>query len=380
MTNPETFAILQKIVSGEGLSAAEQAHIDEWQQSSSEKELLVKDLGNSATIINALTQIHGFEKNKDTSYKEFLSAIKPVVPVHRVHFMKTAWIRWVAVLLMTLGAGTLIYIGTSGTQKTEVAIHEPSPVFEDALPGAEKAILTLSSGQQIQLDSNAKNIIEEGELSIKNTNGELKYTASEKMVFNTMITPKGGQYKLTLADGTRVWLNAASSITFPTAFNTGRRQIEITGEAYLEIAKDKVKPFIIQTSNHKIEILGTSLNINNYKDEPAFKTTLIEGAIKIDNSVIKPGEAFEKGKVVRTNVSQDIAWKNGFFNFDNTSLAGMLRQLSRWYDIDVIYEGKIPDITLEGRVPRDLPLSQVLRLLDNLEIKYEKKAKTLFIK
>ncbi|QEC43404.1 FecR domain-containing protein [Pseudobacter ginsenosidimutans] len=379
-TDARTFTILKKIVNGEILLPEEQAYLNEWQQSSPERELLINELGDTDHIISALSQLHEFGENAEGRYDQFLSEIKPAIPVRRVHFLQAAWIRWAAVLLISFGAATYIYFNTSGYKKSELASGQSSPVFEDEFPGADRAILTLSDGRKVNLDSSTGNTIAEGELSIGHNNGELEYAASEKMVFNTVTTPKGGQYKLSLADGTKVWLNAASSITFPTSFNTSSRQIELSGEAYLEIAKDKAKPFIIRSGNNQVEVLGTSLNINNYKDEPAFKTTLIEGAIKVNNVIIKPGEAFENGRTVKADIAKDIAWKNGFFNFDNTSLAGMLRQLSRWYDIEIVYEGKIPDLTLEGRVPRDLKLSEVLLLLNNLEVKYEKKGKILFIK
>lgn len=379
-TDSLTFTILQKIVNGEIILPEEQAYINEWQQSSPERELLIKELGDTDHIIAALAQLHSFGGNAESRYDQFLKEIKPVMPVRRVNFLQAAWVRWAAVLLISFGAATYIFFNTSENKKTELAVDQSSPVFEDEFPGADIAILTLSDGRKVKLDSSTGNTIAEGELSIGNNDGELEYTASQKMVFNTVSTPKGGQYKLSLADGTKVWLNAASSITFPTSFNTSTRQIELSGEAYLEIAKDKAKPFIIRSGNNQVEVLGTSLNINNYKDEPAFRATLIEGAVKVNNMIIKPGEAFENGRKVRADIDKDIAWKNGFFNFDNTSLAGMLRQLSRWYDIEIVYEGKIPDLVLEGRVPRDLKLSEVLLLLNNLEVKYEKKGKKLFIK
>lgn len=379
-TDARAFTILQKIVNGEILLPEEQTYINEWQQSSPERELLIDELGDTDHIISALSQLHEFGENAESRYNQFLSRIKPAMPVRPVHFLQSAWIRWAAVLLISFGAVYYVYFHSSRNKKTEMASDQSSHVFEDALPGADRAILTLSDGQKVKLDSATGNTIAEGELSIGNNNGELQYAASQTMVFNTVTTPKGGQYKLSLADGTKVWLNAASSITFPTSFNTSSRQIEVSGEAYLEIAKDKAKPFIIRSGNNLVEVLGTSLNINDYKDEPAFKTTLIEGAIKVNNMTIKPGEAFENGRKIRADIAKDIAWKNGFFNFDNTSLAGMLRQLSRWYDIEIVYEGKIPELTLEGRVPRDLKLSEVLQLLNNLEVEYEKKGKILFIK
>ncbi|WP_127124720.1 FecR family protein [Pseudoflavitalea rhizosphaerae] len=379
-TDSLTFTILQKIVNGEILLPEEQAYINEWQQLSPERELLINELGDTDHIIAALAQLHTFGENAENRYDQFLKEIKPEIPARRVHFLQAAWVRWAAVLLISFGAATYIYFNTSENRKTELAADQSSSVFEDEFPGEDKAILTLSDGRKVKLDSSTGNTIAEGELSIGNNDGELDYTASQKMVFNTVSTPKGGQYKLSLADGTKVWLNAASSITFPTSFNTSTRQIELSGEAYLEIAKDKAKPFLIRSGNNQVEVLGTSLNINNYKDEPAFRTTLIEGAIKVNNMIIKPGEAFENGRRVRAEIDKDIAWKNGFFNFDNTSLAGMLRQLSRWYDIEIVYEGKVPDLVLEGRVPRDLKLSEVLLLLNNLEVKYEKKGKNLYIK
>ncbi len=167
-----------------------------------------------------------------------------------------------------------------------------------------------------------------------------------------MRTPRGGQYKLTLPDGTDAWLNAASSITFPTVFSGKERKVRITGEVYFEVAKNAKQPFIVEAKSEIINVLGTSFNVSAYEEE-SIKTSLLEGAVKIADKVLKPGEAFINGKVVKTNIEQDIAWKNGNFYFDDAELKDILRQFTRWYDIEVIYQGPLKNRKFFGVVKEE---------------------------
>ncbi len=196
---------------------------------------------------------------------------------------------------------------------------------------------------------------------------------------NTMSTPRGGQYKLTLPDGTKVWLNAASSITYPIAFSGKTREVRITGEVYFEVAKNKQKPFIVKTHKENITVLGTQFNINSYSDEPFTKTSLIEGSVSINNKILRPGEAYENGIITKTNIARDVAWKNGLFNFDGLDLPAAMRQLARWYDLDIEFEKNIPDKVIRGEMGRDLKLSQVQKILNMMEVKFRLEGRKMIV-
>jgi transmembrane sensor len=241
-------------------------------------------------------------------------------------------------------------------------------------PGGNKAILTLGDGSTIALDSAANgSLAQQGNSAVvKLAGGQLAYrptgAANDIVVMNTMSTPRGGQYQLTLPDGTKAWLNAASSITFPTAFVTAQRKIKIKGEVYLEVAQEAAKPFIVDIDGRSVvEVLGTSFNINSYADEAAIKTTLIEGNVRIKtndrNILLKPGQqAVDMQLVNNADIAQVLAWKNGVFNFENLNFREVARQLERWYDIEVVYEGRVPDIQFKGDMNRGVSLTGVLRI------------------
>jgi len=259
----------------------------------------------------------------------------------------------------------------------------------DFNPGKEGAILTLANGEQLVLDSSKNGTLAlQGNTSIVKRDGQIIYngeTVDNEMLQNKLSTPKGKQYNIVLADGTKVWLNAASSIIYPTVFNENERKISVTGEVYLEVAHNPEKPFkvsIISPSGDEgiIEVLGTRFNINTYMDENAAKTTLLQGKIKLvtksNNTILSPGQQVQigvKGKLSTidgVDLEEIIAWKNGFFEFNDEDIASVMRQISRWYDVDVIYEGKIPKKEFGGKMGRDLKLSQVLKILDKYGVHF----------
>jgi len=215
-------------------------------------------------------------------------------------------------------------------------------------------------------------------------NGSLAYDASQAadVTFNTVTTPRGRKFQLLLPDGSSVWLNAASSLRFPTAFNGANRTVEITGEAYFEVAHNPRRPFIVKVGeNAAVEVLGTHFNINAYADESSINTTLLEGAVKVrafsQSHTLHPGQQariFNSGRAVKVlnsvDLSQVIAWKNGLFNFQGAGLEAVMRQLARWYDLEVVYEGKVPQLEFGGELPTTLNLSQVVKILSKVEVKF----------
>lgn len=288
------------------------------------------------------------------------------------------WFKIAAVLLLFAGA---IFFKIH-TEKQDLAA--------DVRPGGNKAILTLADGSKIILDQAGEgNLAQQAGVQIvKTTNGQLVYSIKETAgsgkgtasnLTNTISTPRGGQYQVNLPDGTRVWLNAASSLKFPLSFaGLKERKVELKGEAYFEVEKDASKPFVVQSDQQIVQVLGTHFNINSYGDEPDTKTTLLEGAVKVtavngtkaEQAFLKPGQqaqinsASTHVNVVRVDPMVEIAWKNGQFFFENESIENIMKQISRWYDVEVIYEDEMAGKTVWGSVTRYTNVSKVLSILE----------------
>jgi transmembrane sensor len=308
--------------------------------------------------------------------------------VHRVHFIKNNWFRYAAAIIVIVTGIALYYNFLHTAQPgNEVARTTPPSVSNDVMPGSDRAVLTLSNGRKVELDSAASETIKDGTLSIENYNGQLVYKKGDMVAMNTMTTPKGGQYQLTLSDGTKVWLNAASSITYPTAFQGKSRAVTITGEAYFEVAKNKSKPFLVSFDNSKVEVLGTSFNINAYADEATSSTTLIEGSVRIRSAdqqlVLKPGQQAVKENGIKLNtapnIRQVLAWKNGAFDFNNLDFETCMRQLERWYDIKVVYDRAVPKDKFLGQIDKNLTLREVLEGLSGVVAKFRLEDRTLHV-
>ncbi|MEO6684271.1 MAG: FecR family protein [Ginsengibacter sp.] len=280
--------------------------------------------------------------------------------------------------------GFSIYFIFVPKTKNEIVKNNNTPQkldTHDAAPGGSKATLTLANGSIIILeDADNGTLSEQGNIKIiKLNDGELAYntTGDEKnigTVYNTISTPKGGQYQILLADGSKVWLNAASSLHFPTSFTNKERHVELTGEGYFEVANNASMPFKIKVNDTEIEVLGTQFNISAYENEDEIKTTLLEGSVKINKGsqsvTLKPGEEALDRKRARLitvkkviDAEASVAWKNGYFQFENLTINQIMRQISRWYDVDVIYEGKIPLGHYVGKPSRDLNLSEIIKLI-----------------
>ncbi|MBL7734059.1 MAG: FecR family protein [Chitinophagaceae bacterium] len=323
--------------------------------------------------------------------------------VHSVHFMRTSWFRYSAAVVLLLGIGAYIWNIKPDKAAAPMADTPALPaVQDDAPPGSDKAILTLADGSSIALDSaSSGQLAVQGNTQVlKLADGQLRYNVSgnagDKPMYNTMRTPRGGQYKLTLPDGTRVWLNSASSITYPAVFIENERTVSITGEAYFEVAKitDPVthkaaRPFKVEANGMTVEVLGTYFNINAYGDETDIKTTLLEGSVKIWHGglsgILKPGEQSQVNdqlgiKILKNaNLEETMAWKNGLFYFSNANIQTVMRQLARWYDVEVVYSGKIPVREFQGEIQKNLNLAQVLNILGKMEVNFQLEGKKLIV-
>ena len=286
----------------------------------------------------------------------------------------------VAAVLLTLIVGASIIFTFLG-KKTDVQRIADLTTAANILPGGNKAILTLDGGREIALDDlkDGKLVEQEG-TEINKTKGAIIYTAKnlpEKpgtpLQFNVLTTPRGGQYFVELSDKSKVWLNAASTIRFPTTFTGAERKVEMTGEAYFEIAPNRSAPFIVTSRGMQVKVLGTHFNINAYEDESNIKTTLLMGAIQVtkdsQSNILHPGQQAQvnAGGIIQimnnVDTEQAVAWKNGEFQFNIADIESVMRQLQRWYNIDVAYEGK-PDIHLVGTISRNVNLSNILKLLE----------------
>ncbi|MBV8390634.1 MAG: FecR domain-containing protein [Mucilaginibacter sp.] len=313
-------------------------------------------------------------------------AERQIVPIYKRRYLQ-------------LAASILLFLALSVFFLNRLK-HEPAKLSaqnHDLAPGGNKAILTLADGSKINLN-NMKNgaFTSQPGVHIIKQSGELSYKAAEtnsnpaEVSYNTLTTPKGGQYQLTLADGTKVWLNAASSLKFPTAFNGNERVVELTGEAYFEVVHNAKQPFKVKTSGQTIQDIGTQFNVNTYSDENASATTLVEGSVKIydakGQTMIKPGQQFLLKANGLSEVTSDVdinevtAWKNGMFQFNNASIQTIMRQIARWYDIEVEYKGPTPDYTYHGKISRNSNASQVLKILELSGINFTIEGRKIIVK
>lgn len=271
-----------------------------------------------------------------------------------------------------------------------VARNTPAYVQQAAVikPGSSKAVLTLGNGQTITLDSAGHQQIG---ASVSQQGGQLLYADNAGTPQqNTLTTPRGGQFRVTLPDGTEAWLNANSSLTYPTAFSGNQRLVAVQGEVYFAVAKDATRPFQVRVNDGPvIDVLGTEFNVNAYTDEPSINTTLVQGKVNVHLGsasavVLQPGQQARVvdghlNMVPGVDVDQITAWKNGVFNFEGVDVPGVMRQLSRWYDIEVVYAGAIPQRRFGGEIQRGLQLKQVLVVLEKVGIKYKIAGRQLIV-
>lgn len=297
--------------------------------------------------------------------------------VTQTKVFRLSWMRYVAAAMLVMGAFGIWYYAQKGAPKSD---HFGANVsVADVKPGGNKAMLTLSDGSAIALDQVGSGFVaRQGNAEIsKAEDGILVYHAIHhahpaQLTMNKITTPKGGQYQVRLPDGSKVWLNASSSIRFPSVFAAGERNVEITGEAYFEVAKDKSKPFKVKFNQSEVLVLGTSFNIMAYTEENASKTTLVEGSVSVRNlgrnAKLKPGQqaavlATGLIKTKFTPVEEAVAWKNGEFYFQDASVEEVMRQLSRWYNVGISYQGKIAPTQFSGRISRQVNLSEITSML-----------------
>lgn len=337
---------------------------------------------------------------KDNSYKAIAAHIEErkskedyITNGLRPH--PKTWLKLSLAAVITLLIASSIFIIFNNRREGHLHLPAKALAEHDIAPGGNKATLTLADGTKITLDSTKMGIISiQGNTKvIKQNNGLLTYNKSQarqsQTLFNTISTPKGGQYQIVLSDGTKVWLNAASSIRFPSEFSGKSREVVVTGEAYFEVTSDPEMPFNVLVNGVTVRVLGTHFNVMAYKDEPVVKVTLLEGAIKVTegdkSALLKPRQQLQispTGKLItveNVNMQGIIAWKNNQFWFHDDSIQTVMRALSRWYNMKVVIEGEIPQ-HFGGYISRDLYVSQVVEALQaTSHIQYKIQDSTIIV-
>ncbi|MBK0383645.1 FecR family protein [Pedobacter sp. SD-b] len=344
--------------------------------------------GNCTETEKALIETWYLQQNLDhhldLTEEEQLSDLKEVSSRLEEEYHPTRrMFKWsqiaAAIVIFFIGAGLYFYKNNAKKQVNNIE----KQFVKDIKPGGNKAILTLANGKKISLDDAKDGELakQSGILITKTADGKLVYTITDPRSSNTNLnaynmieTPRGGQYQINLPDGTKVWLNAASSLRYPTCFLGSKREVSLKGEAYFEVAKDKTKPFRVISDLQTVEVLGTHFNINAYNDEASTKTTLLEGSVKVKSKktdrhlILEPGNqsVLANKSLFKKNVDVEeaVAWKNGQFMFVNESLESIMRKLARWYNVDVNYESGIASSTFTGTISKYKNVSEVLATLE----------------
>lgn len=349
------------------LSPEEEKQLEAWKDLQPENRALFNELTDPERLRSELQQLAAVE----SAIEKKLGWKKEDIPRGRMKKIYAGWSWAAAILLLLLSAGAYMWIKPAGQPQEEV-IH----------PGISKAVLTLANGSTVTLDSAGNQVIAQGVASIRQQGGQLTYEikkTGEEAGFNKLSTPRGGQFKLQLPDGSTAWLNAASSIRYPVAFSGKERHVEVTGEVYLDVAPNEAMPFKVTVNKDlDINVLGTQFNINAYPDQPFVSTTLLQGRVSVSRNgqraLLLPGEQAITGSDIRVekNIDTDkiVAWKNGMFNFEDVSLQEAMKEIERWYDIKVIYENGISDIPFSGKISRDNSLDDLLNVLAGTKLKF----------
>lgn len=360
----------------------------------SENEHLAKELLEKF-IENTGSEIQMPEQAAVSVLQNILQKDKAKVVSLKSRTILNPWIRVAAAVVILFISGISYWIFNKENKEKITASVVSSKKVAPILPGRNHAILTMADGSTIVLDSLQNGSLQHGNAKIKKQNGLLVYDGSMPsktggpITYNTLTTPRGGQYQVVLPDGSKVWLNASSSLHFPTAFIGKQREVELTGEAYFEVTKNKEKPFHVNVNGMQIEVLGTHFNVNAYADEDAIETTLLEGSVKIKrgsvSGLLKPGQqgVLENNdndlEIKKVNIDEVIAWKNGLFQFDGAGIKTIMREVGRWYNVEIVYAGKVPVRSFEGKISRDAQLSDVLKILELSNVKFNVEGRRIIV-
>lgn len=324
---------------------------------------------NSHDEDQRLAQIFAGVKEKQKQQAMANLQIKQQIPANLIRKKLYTWLSGAAAAILI--TGSVIYFSGGDSLEKQATLA-------NLQPGKNKAILTLANGSRITLDDAANGNLaqQSGVQIVKTKGGQLVYNATPTTANaheqNTIETPYGGQYTIVLPDHSRVWLNAGSSLSYPVSFADSKsRLVQLKGEAYFEVAKDHVHPFIVKTDKQEVEVLGTHFNINSYTDEPTTLTTLLEGSVRVysgtDHKILKPGDQAilntQGLKIGQANTEEVMAWKNGYFRFNDEKIESVMRKIARWYDVEIEFQGEISQEEYNGKISRFKSIAQVLDLL-----------------
>jgi ferric-dicitrate binding protein FerR (iron transport regulator) len=407
MTIDHLSELLMKHLQG-SLSGPEQERLNEWIAQSERNNRLFASIDDEERL-RQLVLLYERDQAEDnetiilSKIRQGISDSMPVAPVRRMQVLRR-WGTVAAITLVVAGVGGYFLLNSKKNAAPVVTTETPA----DIPPARDGAILTLADGSQVVLDSLGNGVIaNQNGTQVVLKNGELTYNkpgGSATAVYNNLTTPRGRQFQLILPDGSKAWLNAASSLRYPTVFAGNERRVEVTGEVYFEVAHNKAKPFIIniparngKAGTGQLQVLGTRFNVNAYANEAAIRTTLVEGSLKVTagttaadghSVVLKPGQQAQISNatanapvklLTNPDVDKAVAWKSGLFNFEDASLEEVMRQLERWYDIEVVYEKGIPDIKFGGKMSNDVSLSGLLRSLQDMEVHFRVEGRKLIV-
>jgi len=372
MTNPDNIRlqeIANKFLNGK-ISDAEQAEFDAWFNQIETNDIFVPESVASSQ-----------EEHRQIILNRIHEKINQYEKGNRVRRM---WLRVAAaVILMMLSFGLFKIFNK------QISYQHTLSKLKSVTPGGNNAILTLANGKQIVLN-NSRNglLVNLGNITVsKANNGQVIYKVigsaknTLRVSYNTITTPNGGQYEVILPDGSKVWINSSSSLKYPTQFTGKERDVELNGEGYFEVAKNKLMPFKVSSHGQTVEVLGTHFNINAYTDEPGIKTTLLEGSVKVTAmgtekpQLLIPGQQaiFNKGGIMVSDAdtAQAVAWKNGLFYFKDADVASIMRLLARWYNLKIDINGQLPERKFSGKIYKNLNAAQVLQIINYSAINYK---------
>jgi transmembrane sensor len=385
MTSEHIAILLYKKLGGE-LTESERAELQRWRQESPEHNEFFDEIHDEVKLTGIMQEEHPDKLNEveERIYAKVEKRIDfKVIPFHRSSFFRVAVAACIFGLLLV---GGYFILFNKKSDNPPIAKITKGDVKAPALA---KARITLPDGKEISVDSLTS--YTQGKVTVtKTADGRIVYTGfGDKVVFNTLTNPRGSKViDIQLADQSHVWLNAGSSITYPVAFTGNERNVTMDGEAYFEVAHDANKPFTVSKDKMKVEVLGTHFDVNTYSDEPVMKVSLLEGSVKVtsgnESKAIRPGEQAQVSTDIKVltivNMDDVMAWKNGLFSFNRTDVKTLLREISRWYDVEIIYEGAAPKMEFGGEMERTLNLSQVLNALDKSKVKLKLEGKKIIVK
>ncbi len=368
--------LLERHVKQGRLTEGEQAEIARWIAASEGNRELFERISDEHQLAFALMEL------QDTDTEHGLA--KAHGRIRRAGQVRTLR------RLLGAAAAVLVFVavglGVHWYADNEKPLKESADLQDDVGPGGNRATLTLADGRVLDLNDAQTGIVIGESIKYRDGSDVLAGMQTEEL---QLVTPRGGTYQVTLADGTEIWLNAASSLTYPARFVDHERVVQLVGEAYFSVAKDDGRPFRVMSGGQEIEVLGTEFNVSAYSDDAAAKTTLVEGAVQIRHREAKTVNRLSPGQqaILQTDgllikdvdVGPFVAWKEGYFHFDGTPFADMMLQLGRWYDIELVYEGARPSQTFTGKMSRNVSLMNVMRFFKGSGIDFRLSGRTLVI-